>query len=442
MEAYDTNLMSNFYPFPMFQKRFGDQVDKDGNPLISAQWQTIINNSGQAGSILGLFINGVITEWIGYRWTMQVAMVAMIGAIFIPFFSTGLPMFVAGAVCQSIPWGIFQTLAVTYAADICPLALRHYMTSWIWPVPIMTGTYLAPESPWWLVRHGRYEEAKKAVSSMTTPQADVEFDLDAHIETMRVTTQFERENSAGAHYWDCFRGSNLRRTEIACVAWLTQAFAGTPFMGFGVQFMIQAGLSARHGFAMNLGQTGLGLLGCILAMWVLTRFGRRTIYLVGLGFACVDLTIIGILGIPTESSSTSWAVGALMVTMVIFYQITIGPACYTIVAEIPSTQLRIKTVAFARACYNAGGFITNVIMPRMLGKNAWNWGAKSGFFWAGLVGLFFTWTWFRLPEAKGLTYAELDLLFEHKTRTRGFSQQAADMLKPELEEVGTRKPLS
>lgn len=73
----------------------------------------------------------------------------------------------------------------------------------------MTGTYLAPESPWWLVRHGRYEEAKKAVSSMTTPQADVEFDLDAHIETMRVTTQFERENSAGAHYWDCFRGSNL-----------------------------------------------------------------------------------------------------------------------------------------------------------------------------------------------------------------------------------------
>ncbi|RXG47918.1 hypothetical protein VDGE_04334 [Verticillium dahliae] len=478
MEGYDTNLMSNFYPFPMFQKRFGDQVDKDGNHLISAQWQTVINNSGQAGSILGLFINGVITEWIGYRWTMQVAMVAMIGAIFIPFFLTGLPMFVAGAVCQSIPWGIFQTLAVTYAADICPLALRHYMTSWInmcwvigqlisigilngllsrsdewayripfalqwiWPVPIMNGTYFAPESPWWLVRHGRYEEAKNAVSSMITLQADVEFDLDAHIEMMRVTTQFERENSAGAHYWDCFRGSNLRRTEIACVAWLTQAFAGTPFMGFGVQFMIQAGLSARHGFAMNLRQTGLGLLGCILAMWVLTRFGRRTIYLVGLGFACVDLTIIGILGIPTESSSTSWAVGALMVTMVIFYQITIGPACYTIVAEIPSTQLRIKTVAFARACYNAGGFITNVIMPRMLGKNAWNWGAKSGFFWAGLAGLFFAWTWFRLPEAKGLTYAELDLLFEHKTRTRGFSQQAADMLKPELEEVGTRKPLS
>lgn len=40
-------------------------------------------------------------------------------------------MFVAGQVAQGIPWGIFQTLAVTYAADICPLTLRHFMTAWV-----------------------------------------------------------------------------------------------------------------------------------------------------------------------------------------------------------------------------------------------------------------------------------------------------------------------
>lgn len=219
------------------------------------------------------------------------------------------------------------------------------------------------------------------------------------------------------------------------MAWLTQAFAGTPFMGFGVQFLLQAGLSSRHGFTMSLVQTALGLIGCLVAMWVLTRFGRRTIYLAGLGFMFVDLIIIGCLGIPTQTSGISWAIGALMVTMVVFYQITIGPSCFTIVAEMPSTQLRAKTVAFARACYNAGGFVTNVIMPRMISENSWNWGAKSGFFWAGMAGLFFTWTWLRLPEARGLTYSELDLLFEHKTKTRGFSQEAADLLKPELLEV-------
>lgn len=73
----------------------------------------------------------------------------------------------------------------------------------------MIGTYLAPESPWWLVRHDRYDDAKQAVKRMITPQPDVQFDIDDYIEMMRVTTQFERETSTGARYWDCFRGTNL-----------------------------------------------------------------------------------------------------------------------------------------------------------------------------------------------------------------------------------------
>lgn len=73
----------------------------------------------------------------------------------------------------------------------------------------MIGTYLAPESPWWLVRHGRYQDAKQAVEKMITRQPDVNFDVDAYVEMMCVTTQFEREKSAGARYFDCFRGTNL-----------------------------------------------------------------------------------------------------------------------------------------------------------------------------------------------------------------------------------------
>lgn len=121
--------MSNFYPFPAFKNRFGDEVDPDGGNLVSARWQTIIGNGVQAGSIIGLLINGYVTEWIGYRKTMIGAMIFMIGGIFIPFFSTGLPMFLAGALVQGLPWGIFQTLSVTYAADLCPTKLRQYMTS-------------------------------------------------------------------------------------------------------------------------------------------------------------------------------------------------------------------------------------------------------------------------------------------------------------------------
>ncbi|KAF6826058.1 MFS maltose permease [Colletotrichum plurivorum] len=475
MEGYDTNLMSNFYVFPAFQQRYGNEVNDKGEPIISAQWQTIINNGVQVGSIIGLVINGFITEWLGYKKTMIVSMIAMIGAVFIPFFSTGLPMFLAGALVQGVPWGIFQTLAVTYAADICPMSLRGYMTSWVnmcwvigqlissgmlrgllqienqwgyripfaiqwvWPIPIIIGTLFAPESPWWLVRQNRLEEAKEAVRKLTSPQSGVHFDLDAHVEMMRLTNQFEIEVSSGSHYWDCFRGVDLRRTEIACMVWLTQSFCGVPFMGYGVQFMRNAGLSTENGFTMGLVQNCIGLIGCFIAWWIMTHIGRRTLYLAGLAAMVVILVIIGGLGVNEMTDSTSWAVGALIVVMLFLFQLSVGPSCYTLVAEMPSTRLRVKTVALARAFYNSGGFIVNAIQPKIIGENDWDWGAKGGFFWAGIAALFLTWTFFRLPEPFGLTYSEIDLLFEHRVGARHFSQEAADSLRPQLEEVANRQ---
>ena len=267
----------------------------------------------------------------------------------------------------------------------------------------------------------------------------MKFDLDAHIEMMRLTNQFEIEVSSGAHYWDCFRGVDLRRTEIASMVWVTQAFCGVPFMSFSVQFMIQAGLDTANSFALSLAQNGIGLVGCLIAWYLMTHIGRRTLYLYGLAAMFVVLMIIGFLGLPDESPGTSWAVGALIIVMLFAFQLTVGPTCYALVAEIPSTRLRIKTVALARAFYNISGFVTNAIMPKIVGKNDWNWGAKGGFFWAGIDFLFLVWTFFRLPEPKGLTYSELDLLFEHRVNARGFSQDAADLLKPELEEVARRQ---
>jgi len=124
MEGYDTSLMNKFFAFTPFRNKFGDEVDVDGNKLVSSRWQTIILNGTQVGCILGLIINGYITEWIGYKKTMIGSMVFMVGAIFIPFFSTGLEMFLVGGIIQGLPWGVFQTLAISYAADLCPTHLR------------------------------------------------------------------------------------------------------------------------------------------------------------------------------------------------------------------------------------------------------------------------------------------------------------------------------
>lgn len=46
------------------------------------------------------------------------------------FFAQNLGMLFAGEILCGLPWGAFQTLTTTYAADIAPPVLRPFMTTW------------------------------------------------------------------------------------------------------------------------------------------------------------------------------------------------------------------------------------------------------------------------------------------------------------------------
>ena len=70
--------------------------------------------------------------------------------------------------------------------------------------------------------------------------------------------------------------------------------------------------------------------------------------------------------------------------------------------------------------------ICGIIVPRMLSPLAWNWGPKSGLFWGGVSGLTAIYLLLRLPETKHRSYAELDLLFEHKIPAWRFRKTAVD----------------
>ncbi len=113
------------------------------------------------------------------------------------------------------------------------------------------------------------------------------------------------------------------------------------------------------------------------------------------------------------------------------YDASVGPVSYSLVTELSSTRLKNKSVVIARNVYNIAGIIVTVLSPRMLNPTAWNWGAKAGFFWAGLSLLCLTWAYFRLPEPKGRTYGELDILFERKIPARKFKSTSIATLRAE-----------
>jgi SP family general alpha glucoside:H+ symporter-like MFS transporter len=300
----------------------------------------------------------------------------------------------------------------------------------------MIGIIFAPEPPWWLVRKNRLEEAKAALRRLTSP-GRIEFDADQAITLMVVTTESERETGTGTRYIDCFRAVDLRRTSIACCCWGIQILSGTGLRIYSTYFYQQAGLPTEQAFTMSIIQYALGIAGVFVAWILLPRFGRRTIYLWGLGILAVVLLVIGGLGVadsrspsPADSSASSglaWSIGSMLIVYTFFYDVTIGPVCYSLVAEIPSVRLRSKSIVLARITYNILNIVSNIITPYMLNPSAWNWGAKAGFFYGGTCVLSFVYTYFCIPEPSGRTYAELNILFQRNVPARSFAKTHVDL---------------
>jgi len=233
------------------------------------------------------------------------------------------------------------------------------------------------------------------------------------------------QQQAGTSYLQCFKGIDLRRTEIAMMVFAMQLLSGENLIGQGVQFFTQAGLGTVASFDVNLALNSMFIIGTVASWFLLYRFGRRTLYIAGLVIMAVVLLVIGGLGFA-NSNGADWAIGGLLVALNFTYNATLGAVCYVIIAEVGSTRLRAKTIVLSRCAYQVMNIICGIIVPRMLSPTAWNWGPKSGLFWFGSAALSALYCCFRLPETMGRSYGELDILFENRVPAWRFKNSKVD----------------
>lgn len=105
---------------------------------------------------------------------------------------------------------------------------------------------------------------------------------------------------------------------------------------------------------------------------------------------------------------------------------TIGPVCFALLSECSATRVRSKTIAVATAAQGLLGIAMTVAIPYMINPAQANMQGKLGFFFGGLAGLCLLWAYFRVPETKGRTYKELDLLFDRGVPSRRFKDYQLD----------------
>ncbi|OJJ42780.1 hypothetical protein ASPZODRAFT_155048 [Penicilliopsis zonata CBS 506.65] len=468
MEGYDLVIITSFYGQNQFIDRFGVISPKTGTKAIPAKWQTGLSNSSIVGQLAGLMVNAWAQDRFGCRQTMMFFMCWMAVMIFIPVFCNSLSVLAFGEAMCGVSWGVFQTLSTSYASEVVPTVLRPYVTAyvcmcwgggillssgvvravagiegnlawrlpfvlqWIWPIPLLIGAYFAPESPWNAVRRGKPEEARQALHRLARESPNREREVEASLAYIQHTTKLEQAETAGASFLECFQGTNLRRTEINCVVWAAQILCGNALLGYSVEFLEAAGFSELQAFDVNISLSACYIIGGVICWLLFPHLGRATIYMGGLTFMFFCLIAIGALGY-VDGTGAQMAVAVLFVISTLCNMITTGPACYPIVAETPSGRLRYKTIVIGRAVYNLTGIVSNILTPRMISATAWNWGAKAGFFYAGTNLLCNIWCWFRLPETKGRTFGEIDLLFHHQVPARKFKYTKADQFSYEPE---------
>ncbi|KAK0384728.1 hypothetical protein NLU13_7206 [Sarocladium strictum] len=472
MAGFDAQIITSFYALPAFQQKFGHRLD-DGTYEVAAPWQTALGMGNPIGQVLGALASGYPLQLLGRKKTLAICCVWSIGFVFVQFFSTSIGMLCAGEILGGLAYGFYVVIAPTYASEVCPLALRGFLTTsinlafvigqfiaqgcaagvetrldewaykipfaiqWVWPVVLLAALPFAPESPYWLVRKGRREAARDALTKLSSPTNRP--DIDKMLVSIEQTDLLEQELDSSTSYWECFKGANLVRTEISVMVYLIQVIGGNPLIGYATYFFVQAGLDTSDAFNMGVGNTALGFVGTILSWFLLNYFklGRRTIYNSGMVVMTTLLFIIGFLSIPT-SKGAIWATATLMDIWTFVYQMTVGPICFVIISEISATRLREKTIAVATAVQAAASVVFTVAMPYMLNKDEANWGSKTAFLFAGLSTACFVWCFFRLPESHGRTFEELDILFQKRIPARQFKK--FDLLQGEDPVAGRAPP--
>ncbi|KAK0391134.1 hypothetical protein NLU13_0636 [Sarocladium strictum] len=441
MEGMDLGMVNNLFGHSAFLRHFGEE-QTDGRYAVSASWQAGVSAANSIGSVFGLLLNGWLQSRYGSRKML----------------------FAANILC-GVPWGIFQTLTTAYAAEICPAALRGYLTAWVsmcwgcgsflaqgvlraslgldgdlgwklpyalqwvWIPPLIVVAFLCPESPWYLVRRGRLEDAERSLRRLARNGHYTEETLAQTLALMKHTNEMEKIEAQDAGYRDCFRGTNLRRTGVVCAVWWIQSFNGQSLTGYAAQFLQGAGMAEEMSFNYSMAIQSVNILATGIAILLMGRVGRRWFYFIGSNTIGFWMMIIGIIGVLPQSSKTAIAIATMLIMTNLTFKLTIGPSCFVVVGEIPSNRVRAQTIVLGRSVYVIAAIINNQLTPRMLSSSddSWGWGAKAGFFYFGFCLVYAVYLWYKLPETKNRSFAEIDYLFQKKVSARKFTSHPVDL---------------
>ncbi|KAM0281980.1 hypothetical protein ACHAO9_010461 [Fusarium lateritium] len=413
-DGYQIGINGSIIANKGFVHQFATATNADGDEYLTAPilagWSSIMS----VGQIIGMLTIPFLSDRYGRKTAMWTYWTILVSSVLCETLARTWPVWLAAKLLAGVGVGCLQSTLPVYISECAPTRIRGgllmcYSLWWtigsffayialqllnrknpyIWLTPIYTQWaqigimciiyVFLPESPAWCVSRGNADRAKKQLLRFN--RGVVDYDEEHQYQIIVQTFEHEREVAAvqkKEHWYAVFRGIDGLRTVISLWPNLTQQFIGlTLFTTFGTYFFQQAGLADP--FTIKCITSGINITTLLTVVLVADKIGH-----------------IGM--------------------------ISNGAAGWGFLAEISSLRLRPYTAGFGAACTCVAGVVMNVLTPYMVNANKWNWGFKTGWFYAGVGLPFVIGTWLLLPDTSARTAAQVDELFERKIKPWRFSK--------------------
>jgi len=259
---------------------------------------------------------------------------------------------------------------------------------------------LLPESPRWLVKVGRYEQAGKVLNRIFRNGAEKE------LETIKQTVA--KESATKTNFLDVF-SQKYRKPLI--IAMLLAAFA--QFSGINVVFYYGTSMLESAGLKADGALSGMAVIGfcnmifTTIAMAFVDKVGRRKLLQFGTVGAIACLAGIG----ASFNSGANTMLIVLMCAFVAFFAFSLGPIKFIFASEIFPTNIRSHAMAIVILTMWATDTIVGQFTPSL--REAVGPAVKLFIFAAILVPqIFMVWKW--MPETAGRSLEEIESTYYDK----------------------------
>jgi sugar porter (SP) family MFS transporter len=392
------------------------------------------------GDPLGAIVAGRLIAGIG---------VGFESAVVILYMSEICPRKVRGALVAGyqfcITIGIMLAACVVYATESrtdtgsyrIPIAIQF-----LWAIILAVGLFCLPDSPRYFVKKGLTEKATHALARLRGQPKESEY-IQVELAEIIANEEYERQLIPSTTWFgswaNCFKGSvwkansNLRKTILGTSLQMMQQWTGVNFIFYYSTPFLKSTGAIENSFLISMVFTIINVCSTPISFWTVERFGRRTILFWGALGMLICQFLVGIIGVTvgfnhthipdpadpdTSIANNISAVNAqiaFIAIFIFFFASTWGPGAWIVIGEIFPLPIRSRGVGLSTASNWLWNTIIAVITPYMVGETRGNMKSSVFFVWGGLCTAAFVYTYFLVPETKGLSLEQVDKMMEETT---------------------------